>query len=65
MKLFDVSGAAEYLSVSKQRVRQFCGAGRLGTKVGHQWIITKAELEEFAAKPRPPGVPLEKGEGER
>ena len=57
MKLYDVNGAAEYLDVSPQRVRQFCGAGRLGQKVGHQWIITEAELAEFAQKPRLPGVP--------
>ena len=61
MKLLDVTQAAEYLKVSPQRIRQFCGAGRLGQKVGNQWIITESELEEFAQKPRPPGVPLGKG----
>ena len=62
-ELFDVAQAAKYLGVSHQRVRQFCGQGRLGIKVGSRWIITKADLERFAEIPRPSGIPLGETEG--
>jgi excisionase family DNA binding protein len=64
MELWDVKQAAVYLGLSEQRVRQFCGQGRFGTKVGNQWIIDKADLERFAQLPRPSGRPPETREGE-
>ena len=64
--LLDTQEVAALLGVSRERVLQFIRAERLtATKVGQQWVIKRAELEAFAAKPRPvgrpPGVPL-KGE---
>ena len=58
MELLTVPQAAEYLSLSAVRVRQFCQAGRLGRKVGYRWIITMEELEAFAERERPIGYPL-------
>jgi excisionase family DNA binding protein len=68
--LLDTQEVADLLGVSRERVLQFIRAERLtATKVGQQWIIKRDEFEQFAARPRPvgrpPGVPLEKGEGER
>jgi hypothetical protein len=57
MDFFDVYQAAKFLSLSHQRVRQFCGEGRLGTKVGQQWVITREELEAFSKTDRPSGRP--------
>ena len=60
MELLDVAQAAEYLGLSKARVRQFCGEGRLGQKVGSRWVIEKGDLERFAKIPRKVG----RGQGE-
>jgi excisionase family DNA binding protein len=49
--------AAEELGLTPQRVREFCQQGRLGRRVGRQWVITREELERFKQTPRPPGRP--------
>lgn len=64
MDLLDVAGAAEYLGVSPQRIRQFCADKRIGEKLGSRWVFTLGELVAFKAIDRPPGRPLEKTEGE-
>ena len=61
-ELFDAKGAAKFLGVSGQRVRQFCAEGRIGTKVGSQWVFTRGELEAFKAIPRPSGQARVEGE---
>lgn len=48
---------ANELGLSVVRVREFCQDGRLGRRVGRQWIITREELEEFKTIPRKPGNP--------
>lgn len=53
-----VDEAAERLGLTPQRVRQFCRDGRLGQRVGRQWIITEEELEHFRSIPRLPGVSI-------
>lgn len=63
MELLSVDQVAEELELSTNTVRVFCQQGRIGTKVGNQWIITRAELEAFKATPRPVGRPS-KGEEE-
>lgn len=57
MELLSVKQAAEELGLSENRVREFCQEGRFGEKVGHQWIITRAELEDFKKIPRKRGNP--------
>ena len=57
MELLTVKQVAKELGLSENRVREFCQEGRLGEKVGHQWIITRAELEEFKQIPRKRGNP--------
>ena len=60
VELLDVRQVAEELGISENTVRLYCQGGRLGTKVGQQWIITRAELEAFKKKPRKPGRPRKK-----
>ena len=55
MKLFTTSQAATRLSVTERRVRQLCAEGRLGVKIGRQWLIRAAELAAYT--PRAVGNP--------
>jgi len=61
-ELVDVTEAARMLGLSKARIRQFCGEGRLGFKVGSRWIFTRAEIDQFASESRPLGRPPRRGE---
>ncbi len=54
-KLFTTAEAAARLSVTDRRVRQLCTEGRLGVKIGRQWLIRAAELAEYV--PRAVGNP--------
>ncbi len=48
--------AADQLGVSARRVRQFCRAGRLeAQKIGRDWIVLQADLNQFKSIPRKPG----------
>lgn len=49
--------AATRLNLSEVRVRQLCVAGRLGKKMGRDWLISEEELAEFSEIPRPVGRP--------
>jgi len=60
LPLVNCEQAAKYLGLSSVRVRQFCLEGRLGQKVGNQYIISRDELEQFAKIPRDPGRKPEK-----
>jgi len=57
MVLFDSQGAAKYLGVTRCRIRQLCQEGRLGRKVGRQWIMEADELERFKKIKRVAGNP--------
>lgn len=46
-KLFTTTEAAERLSVSQRRIRKLCAEGRLGVKIGRQWLIRANELAEW------------------
>jgi predicted site-specific integrase-resolvase len=63
-KLLNARQAAERLGVTPSLIRRYCLQGRLGTKVGYQWIITEEELEAFEKIPRPVGKPRALVEGE-
>jgi len=52
-----VAQVAAELGVSEEYVRKLCQAGRLGAKVGRQWLIAREELEAFKATRRRPGRP--------
>lgn len=56
-KWYSVTEAAEHLGLEVSGLRRYCAEGRLGRKVGKSYIISHAELERFAAIPRPPGRP--------
>ncbi|HUT88840.1 MAG TPA: helix-turn-helix domain-containing protein [Thermoguttaceae bacterium] len=60
LNLLNLQKAAVMLGVSRQRVQQFCEEGRLGQKVGSQWVIPSDELEQFSKIPRPNGKPPKK-----
>lgn len=60
MELLSVKEVAEELGVSENRVREYCQEGRLGEKVGRQWVITRAALDEFKKIPRKRGAPRRK-----
>ncbi len=64
MELLSVKKVAKELGVSENRVREFCQEGRLGEKVGRQWIITRDELEAFKLIPRRRGAPRKDDEDE-
>ena len=55
MDILTVAEVAAELGLSKNTVRVFCQKGRLGTKVGRQWLITREELDVFKSIPRKPG----------
>lgn len=56
--------AAGVLGVTARRIRQLCRAGHFGFRIGNQWAISRAKLEEFAKTPRPVGrPPAEREEG--
>lgn len=57
MNLLTIAEAAEELGFHYNTVYRFCVAGRLGQKIGRQWLITREELNQFKATPRPPGRP--------
>lgn len=54
-ELFTTERAAEALGISVQRIKQLCGEGRMGVRVGRDWVITPEEIE--ANRVRKPGRP--------
>lgn len=59
MDSVSVSEAAESLGLSRQRVVQLIGAGRLNaSRLGRSWAIPQAELDAFKAARRPRVRPM-------
>lgn len=54
-RLLSTTQAAEALGISIQRVKQLCAQGRMGRRVGRDWVITPEEIE--ANRVRKPGRP--------
>ncbi len=50
-ELFTTLEAAERLSITDRRVRQLCKEGRLGVKIGRNWLIRAAEIAAYTARP--------------
>lgn len=63
MEMLSLKEAADELGITVSTLRPYCQEGRIGTKVGHQWVITRTELEAFKAMPRPVGRPRKGEEG--
>lgn len=59
--LLTTAQVAALLGVSQQRVRALCRQGRLGSKVGRDWVIDAAQLVAF--NERRPGWPRGKKRG--
>ena len=57
MKFLSTIEAAELLNLSDRTVSKYCKEGRLGTRVGWQYIITDTELALFKKVPRQRGNP--------
>jgi excisionase family DNA binding protein len=51
-KFYNTKEAATLLGLSPVHVRTLCEQGRLGSKVGRDWIITQEELDAFERRPR-------------
>ena len=51
--LLSTAEAAEVLGISEQRVRQLCAEGRMGRKVGRDWVISVEDLERNRERPGP------------
>jgi excisionase family DNA binding protein len=56
-KLLTTAEAADRLGLSEVRIRQLCNDGRLGRKVGRDWLFSEEELTAFLATDRPTGRP--------
>lgn len=53
LALYTVTEAAEALELSEPRVRTLCQEGRMGRKVGRDWVITAEEIEAMRDRPGP------------
>lgn len=42
-----VEEVANELGITRQRVYEYCRDGRLGTRWGKRWVITRDEFERF------------------
>lgn len=57
-QVMNTTEAAEYLGITRVRVRQLIQADSLkATKVGRDWVIRYGDLVRFAAHRRGPGRP--------
>lgn len=56
-ELLTTAQAAAELGLSEIRVRQICAEGKLGQRIGRQWLISAEELRQFKKVPRPVGNP--------
>ena len=54
-ELFTTTQAAEELGISVQRIKQLCAEGRMGMRIGRDWIITQDDIERNRI--RKPGRP--------
>lgn len=51
MKTFNLEGAAAYLNVSPDTMRDLAADGDVaGAKIGKAWVLTEAHLDEFLLK---------------
>lgn len=57
MEIISSEDAANELGISVITLRKHCQDGKLGTKFGNSWLITRQELEEFKKNRRKPGRP--------
>lgn len=55
MKLLNAEEAATFLGISANRVRQLAREGRIGRKLGREYIFRPRELEQFKALDRDTG----------
>jgi excisionase family DNA binding protein len=51
----NMTEAAVYLGVTKQRVHTLAVQGRIGRQVAGHWLFTKAELDEYRSTRKPAG----------
>lgn len=57
MDVLTVEDVAKELSVSPGWVRRLAQDGKLGRKVGRQWLFTSKEVEDYKRNRKPPGRP--------
>lgn len=51
-ELLTTKQAADATGLSHWAIRWYCTRGKLGRKIGRQWLITKSELKDFQANRR-------------
>lgn len=61
MHFLTTSQVANELGITETTVRRYCNEGRMGTKIGRQWLITRDELDRFKKSRREPGRPKKQG----
>jgi hypothetical protein len=52
-ELYTVAEAAEALELSEPRVRTLCQDGKIGRKIGRDWVITAEDIESMRDRPGP------------
>jgi hypothetical protein len=52
-EMYTVAEAAEALELSEPRIRTLCQEGRIGRKVGRDWVITADDIESMRDRPGP------------
>jgi len=55
MQYLSATQAAEYLGITRQALHNLTKTGQVGTRIGHAWVFTEAELDAWVNKPRPNG----------
>ncbi len=57
LDLIDAEAAAAIVHVTAHRIRAFARAGRLGQRIGRQYVFSRSSVERFSRIPRRPGRP--------
>ena len=60
-KYLTTEDAAQRLKVKPAWIRRLCAQGRLGQKVGRDYVITPTDIDRFRQNRRAPGRPKSNG----
>ena len=55
VSLFTLSEAADLANVPLVTLRRYCRVGRIGQKVGNQWVLTRADIDTALSLSHRPG----------
>ena len=57
MEYYTLSQAAELANLQAVTLRKYCIAGKIGRKLGNQWVLTREDIETVRAMNHRPGRP--------